>query len=56
MMATTLEVTPDTTADDIRQAITNLAHAASRHSRHDQRKADLHAEVDRLLDLVETRA
>ena len=53
MMATTLEVTPDTTADDLRAAITNLSATAHRYPSYDRRQDGWHAEINRLLELLD---
>jgi hypothetical protein len=49
-----VRIADDTTADEIREAITNMAKTASRLPRHFvERKAALHAKIDALLDELE---
>lgn len=52
MTTTHIEVTPDTTPEELREAITNLSHTAGRYSRYDQRQDAWHAEINRLLDAL----
>lgn len=52
-MATTLTITPDATTDDIRAAITNLSATAHRYGRYEPRYKGWHAEINRLLDLLD---
>lgn len=50
-------ITDDATPDEIREAITNYAKAASRLPRHFvDRKAKLHERIDALLDELEAKA
>ena len=49
----TLTITEDTTPDEIREALHNLGAAAHRVSRYDPRKGEYHAEINRLLELLD---
>ena len=52
-----VRVTDDTPADEIREAITNLAHTAARCPAHwTDRRAGMHARINALLDELEARA
>ena len=56
MMTPAIRVTDDTTADELREAITNLAATASRMPAHwTDRKAALHGRIDALLDELAAR-
>lgn len=53
----TIVVTDDTTADELREAVTNLAHYAMRLPAHwTERKAETHAKIDALLDELDKKA
>ena len=55
-MTTAIVITDDTTPDELREAITNLAATASRMPAHwTDRRAALHARIDALLDELGTR-
>lgn len=55
-MTPAIVITDDTTPDELREAITNLAATASRMPSHwTDRRAALHARIDALLDELGTR-
>ena len=54
---TTIRVTDETTPEELREAITNLARTASRTPAHYvETKAKYHARIDALLDELDGRA
>lgn len=51
-MKQALVVTPDTTPDELRAAITHLSATAHRYPSYDRRQDGWHTEINRLLDLL----